>query len=48
MSESLATKCLWCDVKLEKPYIDPDSDGVIDYNWKLYCSSQCENHNEYE
>lgn len=40
--------CLWCGVKLEKPYIDPESDGMIGYNWKLYCSVQCENANEYE
>lgn len=48
--EPIETKqeCLWCHTELEEPYIDPESDGSIGYNWRKYCSTWCENHNEYE
>ncbi len=41
-------KCLWCGTKLEEPHIDPESDGIVGYDWSKYCDSWCENHNEYE
>ena len=41
-------ECLFCGLELDEPYIDPESDGSIHYNWKKYCSTYCENCNEYE
>lgn len=47
-SKHVEGKCLWCGEKLEEPYVDPESDGEIGYNWKLYCDLHCELNNEYE
>ena len=41
-------ECLWCGIKLEKPNIDPESDGVTPYDYTKYCSTYCQNHNDYE
>ena len=48
LNETTPAVCLWCGIKLDEPYIDPDSDGEIGYNWRKYCSTYCQNHNEYQ